>query len=122
MLRTACWWRRGARRLEGQAVVPRRTRARDRSSCGCSLLDTDLNGESGRLPLRESFGEALDLASSSPQEGNRAVGVRAVRPPAIGNVLPVFRKLAQARLQLVERKRDGPRDVSGCVLVRRTRI
>jgi sigma-54 dependent transcriptional regulator, acetoin dehydrogenase operon transcriptional activator AcoR len=52
------------------------------------------------------------------EEFHGAIGVDAVRPATIGDVLPIFGQRAESRLQLVDRDRDCTSDVSGLVLVR----
>src|SRR5207253_8653335 len=104
--------RRGTRRSRSRSDS---TRGR---SCGLSFLD----GQARSLP----FGEPLEQASRPPpaplQRGDRVIGVDAIRPAAVGDVLLALGKPAQALLHLVDRYRDRAGDVPGHKLVRRPRV
>jgi len=56
------------------------------------------------------------------QDFDRAIGVYAIRPAAVRDVLFLFRKLPQLSLKIVDGDRKRPGDVAGGILVRRPRI
>jgi len=78
--------------------------------------------ESGRTPLGKPVGESPRTTAACPEHLDRPIGVDAIRPPAIRDVVPALRQLLQAPLKVVDGHGDRSRDVSGDVLNRRPGI
>src|SRR5437660_1760894 len=80
------------------------------------------NRQTGRAPFGKAFAQSARAASMGSQYLDRAIGIHAVRPPAVRDVLFFLRELTQLSLEIVDRHRERARDVAGGILVRRPRI
>jgi hypothetical protein len=82
-------------------------------STRCSRLCSGCDGEPGGPPLGKSRDQPSRSTAIGAENLDRAVGVDAVRAPAVGHHVSAVRDVAQARLQLGDRDRDGTANVPG---------
>src|SRR5690348_5522534 len=76
----------------------------------------------GRLPFGEATQQPADLPAVGSEKLDGAIGIGTVIATAICDVFLAFWETPQALLQLINRNRDGARDVAGIVFDRRSSI
>src|SRR2546430_9644928 len=83
-----------------------------------SLGYAGFNGKPGSPPFGKSLDKSAGAAPMRAQDFDRAIGVYAIRPAAVRDVLFLFRKPPQLSLKIVDRDRKRPRHVAGRILAR----
>lgn len=68
------------------------------------------------MPLRKAVLEAAGRSTSTPQQSHRVIGEHAVGPTAVCDDLDVLGETTEPAAELVDRHRQGPRDVAGSEL------
>src|SRR5947207_13898100 len=92
-----------------------------------SLLDEldwrrRFHGEPRGFPIRKPLGQATRSPTACLQDFDCAVGVHAIRPAAVGHVVLAPRQPPEPLLQLIDRDRERPWNMSRVVLASRTGV
>ncbi len=80
------------------------------------------DGEAGLAPLGKPVFQAARSQPSGTKGRDGFGGEEAQGPPAVGDNLEAGVELAEAGLQVLQRQRDRPGDVPGCVLLGRADV